>query len=132
VNAVDSLGDEWVQELEKIRAAGGVDVVRQAMAASVAWDESEQMRCQFWVDLLTAPGRDEEVDEHLQATAQRVRSILEDILIDVDHPEPGVAADILFLVAQGVFVSIVEDPASWPPSRVGAAATRLVDLVVKR
>lgn len=129
VNAVDLLGDEWVIQLEKIHADGGDDVILRAMRASVGWDDAEQIRCQFWVDLLTAPGRAGQVDDHLRKTAQRVRSIVEDMLVDIGHREPGVTADLLFLFAQGVFVSIVEDPGSWPPERVIAAAERLVDLV---
>jgi len=130
VNAVDLLGDEWVQELEKIRAESGDDVVHRAMAASVAWDDAEQMRCQFWVDLLTAPGRSGEVDDHLRDTAKRVRSIFEDILSDLGRPAASAESDVLFLMAQGVFVSIVEDPEAWPPKRVTAAANRMVDQLV--
>ncbi len=129
VNAVDLLGDEWVHELERIRGEGGEQVLQRAMRASVDWNHGEQMRCQFWVDLLTAPGRVDEVDQHLRDTAKNVRSIIEDILVDTDHPEPKKTADVLFLFAQGVFVSIVEDPDSWPPERVTAAARQLVDQI---
>ncbi len=126
VNAVDLLGDEWVTQLEKIHADGDDDMILRAMQASVDWDDAEQMRCQFWVDVLTAAGREGEVDERLRAQAKRVRAILEEMLRDSNHPHASATADVLFLFAQGVFVSIVEDPQSWTPERVSMAAKALV------
>ncbi len=126
VNAVDMLGTEWVEELEAISHEGGDDVIRRALLASVWWDDAEQIRCEFWVDLLTAPGRSGEVDARLRATARRVRGVFEEILAGRGHPDPSTTADALFLFAQGVFVSIVEDPEAWGPDRVDRAATALV------
>ena len=126
VNAVDHLGEEWIRELEKIRSDGGPDVVGRALVASVDWDASEQLRCQFWVDLLTAPGRGPEVDERLRDTARRVRAVFADLAADKGHPDPESAADTLFLFAQGVFVSIVEDPGEWSARRSVKAGQTLV------
>lgn len=131
VNAVDDMGDEWLEELARILQTGlGPSQLRELMRASVTWDHDEQLRCTFWVALLTAKGRNEEVDRHLESTAAAVREVIEKVVEACRHPQPDVAADLLFLFAQGVFVSIVEAPAQWPVARLVAAADAAVDVVL--
>ncbi len=131
VNAVDQMGDEWLEELAEILEAGlGPGQLRELMRASVTWDHDEQLRCAFWVALLTARGRDDEVDRHLESTAAAVRDVIEQVVEACGHPDPEVAADMLFLFAQGVFVSIVEAPAQWPVARLVEAADAVVDAVL--
>ena len=131
VNAVDEMGREWLEELEGIRTeTHGPDALRRLMRAAVAWDAGEYLRCAFWVTLLAEKGRDERIDAHLAETSTQVRSAIEEVVAECGHPRPGDAADMLFLVAQGVFVSIVESPTAWPPERVVAAADLAVNAVL--
>lgn len=131
INAIDQMGDEWIEELAEILEAGrGPEQLRALMRASVTWDHDEQLRCAFWVALLTARGRDDEVDRHLASTAAAVRDVIEQVVAACGHPHPAVAADLLFLFAQGVFVSIVEAPAQWPVARLLAAADAAVDALL--
>ncbi len=131
VNAVDEMGREWLEELEAIRGeTRGVTALRRLMRAAVTWDADEYLRCAFWVTLLAEKGRDERIDAHLAAASDQVRTVIEEVVAEAGHPRPAVAADLLFLLAQGVFVSIVESPAAWPPPRVVAAADLAVDAVL--
>ncbi len=131
VNAVDEMGREWLEELEEIRTeTRGSEALRRLMRAAVTWDADEYLRCAFWVTLLAEKGRDERIDAHLTDTSSQVRSAIEQVVAECGHPRPDVAADMLFLVAQGVFVSIVESPTGWPPERVAAAADLAVDAVL--
>ncbi len=131
VNAVDQMGREWLEELEEIRAGTrGPDALRRLMTAAVTWDADEYLRCAFWVTLLAEKGRDERIDAQLTETSNQVRAVIEEVVAECGHPRPGTAADMLFLVAQGVFVSIVEAPTEWTPDRVVAAAGLAVDAVL--
>ena len=131
VNAVDELGQEWIDELSEIlEQHAGPDALRRMMRAAITWDRDELLRCTFWVALLTARGRDEDVDRHLAETAEAARQVIESAVAGCGHPSPGTGADMLFLFAQGVFVSIVESPTAWPAERVVAAADLAVDAVL--
>ncbi len=131
VNAVDEMGREWLEELETIRrAARGAEALRRLMRAAVAWDADEYLRCAFWVTLLAEKGRDERIDAHLAAASAQVKGVIEEVLAECGHPDAGTAADLLFLFAQGVFVSIVEAPRAWTPARATAAADLAVEAVL--
>lgn len=131
VNAVDELGREWIDELSNILAEDqGPAALRRMMRAAVTWDQDEHLRCIFWVALLTARGRNEAVDRHLADTAEAAREVIESAVTGCGHPTPRIAADMLFLFAQGVFVSIVETPGAWPVGRLTQAADLAVDSVL--
>ncbi|MDH3498883.1 MAG: hypothetical protein OEM97_02065 [Acidimicrobiia bacterium] len=128
VNAVEQIGQEWLEELDDILADGeGPAGLRRLMRATVTWDHAEQLRCSFWVALLSARGRSPEVDQHLIDTSVAVHSVIQRVVAACGHPAPDVAADLLFLFAQGAFVSIVEAPREWPVSRLVAAADAVTD-----
>lgn len=130
VNAIDWLADEWRAELEEIQVrVSGRSAVDEVMEATVDWDADELIRCQFWVAALSAD-RSEELAAHLSESAGSVRAILAKVLDDAGHPDPEHASDVLFLFAQGVFVSIVEAPDRWPSERTKAAARAAVAAVM--
>jgi AcrR family transcriptional regulator len=131
VNAVDQMAQEWLDELAAILSDGeGPEELRLLMRAAVSWDAAEHLRCSFWVSLLTAKGRTAEIDRHLEATSASVRAVLRRVVEACGHPDPDAAADHLFLVAQGVFASIVEAPSIWTVPRLIAAADLAVDAVL--
>lgn len=131
VNAVDQLGREWLEELDEVMAqAGGEAGLRRVMHDAVSWDEAELLRNSFWVGVLAAPVRSAEVDARLADVSNAVRSVLEKLLGECAHPDAAQAADVLFMVAQGVFVSVVEAQDDWPPERTRRLADAAVDGVL--
>ncbi len=130
VNAIDWLADEWRAELEEIQQrTSGRAAIEEVMEAAVDWDAEELIRCQFWVAALSAD-RNAELAAHLSESARSVRTILAKLLDEAGHPQPHEAADVLFLFAQGVFVSIVEAPDRWPGERTKVAARAAVAAVM--
>jgi AcrR family transcriptional regulator len=129
-NAIDRLADEWLAELDDMstdREPG--DALRRVMEAAVSWDDNELLRCQFWVAVLSEPNRTDEVQRQLIEAADSVRLVLEKLCEQCGHPEPAVAADVLFLFAQGAFASIVEAPTRWTADRMRGAARALATAV---
>ncbi len=131
INAIDLLGEEWLTELEGITATSeGEAALRRVMRAAVDWDEAALLSNHFWVAVLASPVRSPEIDEKLTAAANAVHAVLERLAEQCGHPDPSGAADLLFMVAQGVFVSTVESPREWTPHRATAIADAAVDAVV--
>lgn len=131
VNAIDVLGREWMEEVDEVRSRrSGIEALREVIRTAVDWDDEELMRCRFWVAVMSTPNRTEDVDLRLAATASRVRNVLEELLDELGADAPRQGADLLFLLAQGVAASIVEDPAAWPRKRTLAAADLALDAVL--
>jgi AcrR family transcriptional regulator len=131
LNAIDQIGEEWLAELRQITATShGETALRRVMLDAVTWDDQERLRNHFWVAVLAAPVRTAEIDERLAAGSEAVRAILEGLLTECGHRDPASAADVLFLVAQGVFVSVVEAEDDWPPERARRTAAAAVDAVL--
>jgi AcrR family transcriptional regulator len=127
VNAVDRLGEEWRAELEDVLADhDGEAALREIMRRAVSWDSDELLRCQFWVAVLAAPHRSSDLDHQLFDSEQAIRDLITKVVEQCDIGAPHVAADVLYLFAQGVFSSIVESPGVWTVARLQAAADRLV------
>ncbi len=128
LNAVDQLGREWLAELAAVMAeSGGEAALRRVMRDAVSWDDAELLRNHFWVGVLASPVRTPEIDARLAEVSNAVRDVLEKLLDQCGHAAPAVAADALFMVAQGVFVSMVEAEDDWPPQRTERLAAAAVD-----
>ncbi len=131
INAIDLLGREWMEEVDEIRSRRqGAEALHEVVRSSVDWDDDELMRCRFWVASMSTANRTEEVDLHLAEAAGRVRNVFEELLEEIGIAEPQQAADLLFLFAQGVAASIVEDPRAWPRNRTVRAADLAVGSVL--
>ncbi|MDH3500839.1 MAG: TetR family transcriptional regulator C-terminal domain-containing protein [Acidimicrobiia bacterium] len=130
-NALDQVADEWIAELDVVSADLEPEVaLREVMRAAVSWDERELIRNQFWVAVLAEPNRPDAVVEQLREESDVVRGRLAKLVEQCGHPDPALAADQLFLFAQGVFVSIVETPQRWSPTRLRTASDAVVDGVL--
>jgi AcrR family transcriptional regulator len=131
INALQQIEQEWLAELEhELVGADPAVGLRRAMQSAVAWDAEELLRCQFWVAVLAVPNRDADVDRHLFESTSAVREVFAKLADQCGHRDPETAADLLMLVAQGGFVSIVETPELWDPARLSAAADAAVDSVL--
>ncbi len=131
LNAIDQMAEEWLAELDTIMAASGEeDALRRVLRAAVDWDEAERLRNHFWVAVLASPVRTPEIDARLAEASNAVRDVFEKLVDQCGHPDPVTAADVLFLTAQGVFVSVVESAEDWPPDRVVRAAEAAVNGVL--
>ena len=131
INALQEIEQEWLSELEpELTDADPAAGLRRAMRSAVEWDSEELLRCQFWVAVLAVPDRDADVDRHLLESTSAVRDIFAKLADQCGHPDPETAADVLMLVAQGSFVSIVETPDLWDQARLLAAADAAVDAVL--
>lgn len=131
INALRQIEHEWLAELEQqLLGADPAVGLRRAMQSAVEWDSEELLRCQFWVAVLAVPNRDAAVDRHLLESTSAIREVFAKLADQCGHPDPETAADILMLVAQGSFVSIVETPDLWDQQRLRAAADAAVDAVL--
>lgn len=131
INALHEIEREWLAELEpELSDADPAAGLRRAMRSAVEWDSEELLRCQFWVAVLAVPDRNADVDRHLMDSTSAVREIFAELADRCGHPDPETAADVLMLVAQGSFVSIVETPDLWNQARLLAAADAAVDAVL--
>jgi len=130
-NAIDRLTDDWLAELDALSTGDQpAEALRLVVEAAVNWDEDELLRCQFWATVLAEPDRTGDVQRQLAEAEESVRLVLEKLVEQCGHPEPSVAADQLFLFAQGAFVSIVEAPHRWTRDRLGVAARAMADAVL--
>jgi AcrR family transcriptional regulator len=130
-NALDLVAGEWIAELDAVGADLEPEAaLREVMRAAVSWDERERIRNQFWVAVLSEPNRPQAVTDQLRAESDTVRGRLAKFVEHCGHPDPALAADQLFLFAQGVFVSMVETPQRWSPARLVVAADAIVDGVL--
>lgn len=131
INAIDVLGGEWMEEVDEIRSRrAGRAALAEVIRSAVDWDDEELMRCRFWVAVMSTTPRTRDVDFHLAEAAGRVRAVLEELLEEIEVADPEAAADLLFLFAQGVAASIVEDPDGWPRKRTIKAADLALDAVL--
>lgn len=129
LNAVDRMTDEWLDELEAARAGRRPEeALRAVMREAVLWDQDELVRSQFWVAVLAT--QSQQVRSQVGEVEDAVREVLSTLVEECGHPEPGAAADQLFLFAQGAFASIVETPDRWTPNRLATAADSAVDGVL--
>lgn len=129
INAVDRMTDEWLAELEAVRAARPpAEALRSVMREAVAWDQDELVRSQFWVAVLAT--QTPQIRSQVGEVEDAVREVLAKLVDECGHPNAAAAADQLFLFAQGAFASIVEAPDGWTPERLQAAADVAVDGVL--
>jgi AcrR family transcriptional regulator len=131
VNALQQIESTWLEELEA-EAAGddATGALRRAMRVAVDWDADELLRFQFWIAVLAAPNRDAEVERHLVDSTAAMRELFSKLVDRCGHPQATIAADMLVLVAQGAFVSIVETPQEWSRERLMETADAAVDAVL--
>lgn len=130
-NAMELLADEWIGELDTVSAdLDPGEALVEVMCEAVSWDEQERIRNQFWVAVLSEPNRPAAVAEQLRAESDAVRDRLAKLVEQCGHPDPGAAADLLFLFAQGAFVSMVETPSRWTPERLRNAARAITENVL--
>lgn len=131
VNALQQIESTWIEELEtEIIGDSAEGALRRAMRVAVDWDADELLRFQFWIAVLAAPNRDAEVDRHLVDSTTAMRDLFCDLVERCGHPQATVAADMLVLMAQGAFVSIVETPQEWSRERLMETADAAVDAVL--
>lgn len=131
INALQQIEEEWLAELgQELVDADPAAGLRRAMRSAVEWDTEELLRCQFWVAVLAVPNRDADVDRHLLASTSAVREVFAKLADQCGHADPETAADLLMLLAQGSFVSIVETPDLWDQRRLRSAADAAVDAVL--
>ena len=130
-NALRHIEAEWMVELEaELRGDDPAVALRRAMRSAVVWDSEELLRSQFWVAVLGVSDRAEAVDEHLAESTAAVRALFAKLVAQCGHPDPDTGADLLVLVAQGAFISIVETPDLWPSTRLVEVADAAVDAVL--
>lgn len=130
-NALRQIESEWLAELEsELVGDHPREALRRAMRSAVAWDDEELLRSQFWIAVLAVPQRDAQVSSHLIESTAAVRAVFAKLVDQCGHPAPEAAADLLVLVAQGAFVSIVETPQQWDNQKLQAAADEAVDAVL--
>ena len=131
VNALQQIESTWLEELEaELADESAEDALRRAMRVAVDWDADELLRLQFWIAVLAIPDRDAEVDRHLVESTTAMRDLFTRLLDRCGQPGATVAADMLVLVAQGAFVSIVETPQEWSRQRLMETADGVVDAVL--
>jgi AcrR family transcriptional regulator len=131
VNALQQIESLWLEELESELVDDDAEAaLRNAMRSAVDWDEDELLRSQFWVAVLAVPQRDAEVERHLIESTTAIRALFSKLVAQCGHSDPDVAADMLVLVAQGAFVSIVETPDQWSRHRLMATADAAVDAIL--
>ena len=131
VNALQQIESTWLEELEaELVGDNPRDALRRAMRVAVDWDADELLRFQFWIAVLAVPDRDAEVDRHLVDSTAAMRELFSKLVDHCGHPQATIAADMLVLVAQGAFVSIVETPREWSRERMMVTADAAVDAVL--
>jgi len=131
VNALQQIETRWLEELEAhLVGASPQAALRRAMRVAVDWDADEVLRLQFWIAVMAVPNRDSEVDRHLIDSTTAMRELFCKLVGQCGHPQATVAADMLVLVAQGAFVSIVETPGEWSRERMMITADAVVDAVL--
>jgi AcrR family transcriptional regulator len=129
INAMERMTDDWLAELETEQSGrSAAEALRAVVLAAVDWDADELVRSQFWVAVLATQPK--QVRSQVGEVEDAVREVLSKLVDECGHPNPGTAADELFLFIQGVSVSIVQRPQQWTPSRLRAAANLAVDGVL--
>jgi AcrR family transcriptional regulator len=129
MNAVERMTDDWMAELEAARADREPgQALRAVMREAVDWDQDELVRSQFWVAVLAA--QTPQIRHQVGEAEDAVRDVLVKLVGECGHPAAEAAADLLFLLAQGVAASIVEAPHRWSPARLRAMADTAVDGVL--
>lgn len=132
VNALRHIESRWLGELEAELAGGDpAGSLRQAMRSAVEWDEEELLRSHFWIAVLAVPGRDAELQRHLDESTAAFKAVFAKLVDQCGHADPAAAADHLLLIAQGAFVSIVETPQEWTNTRLRAVADSAVDSILQ-
>jgi len=131
VNALQQIESTWLEELQaEVTGGRAQDALRRAMRVAVDWDADELLRFQFWIAVLAVTNRDAEVDRHLVDSTAAMRELFSELVDRCGHPQATIAADMLVLVAQGAFVSIVETPQEWSRERLMETADAAVDAVL--
>ncbi len=131
-NAVASAESRWRADLA---ARIGERTHTERLRATVEWnlstDHDDLVLRQLWIEMLASVqhGGSAQGSALTDEPAATRRELL-DAVTEADVPDPEVAADLLFLLTRGYFVSTTEDPAPWTPDRAGRVASAVVDMLI--
>ncbi|MFF7244520.1 TetR/AcrR family transcriptional regulator [Embleya sp. NPDC008237] len=133
-NAVAAAESRWNGELEE--HVDGLDG-RERLHATVAWnlttDPDDLQLRRLWVEMLSSvQSGAESADAAQTREPAATRRELLDAVTAAGVADPELAADLLFLLVRGYFISTVEDPEPWTPERVARVANAIVDMLTRR
>lgn len=130
-NAVEAAESRWRADLEaRVGEQTGTGRLRATVDWNLSTDHDDLVLRQLWVEMLASVrnGGGAQGSVLTDEPAATRRELL-DVVTEADVPDPEVAADLLFLLTRGYFVSTVEDPDSWTADRVGRVARAVVDML---
>lgn len=133
-NAVDAAESRWRTDLDThVGELQGEERLRATVAWNLTTDPDDLLLRQLWVEMLSSVGIDTDSAGQPETREPHAsRRELRDAAADAGVPDPELAADILFLLVRGYFISTVEDPELWTTDRAAEVAGAVVDMLARR
>ncbi|MFF8610495.1 TetR/AcrR family transcriptional regulator [Streptomyces sp. NPDC015346] len=131
INAVRAAESRWRTDLE---ARVGELLGKERLLATVEWNLSTEpddlLLRTLWVEMLSSLHTDPNGADQREPRESRQEFL--DAAAAAGVPDPELAADVLFLLTRGYFISTVEDPSFWTTERATRVARAVVDTLVGR
>ncbi|MFV2175222.1 TetR/AcrR family transcriptional regulator [Actinomadura sp. LOL_016] len=130
VNAIEHATRAWAAELEEtIEEVGD----RDRLAAAVRWAGStggnDEVLRRLFMEILGRGDPESAAVRTLREDARENREELAEAADAAGAADPGFAADVLFLVLRGFYVSSLEDPERWNDASMPPLLERLIRLL---
>ncbi|WP_455355277.1 TetR/AcrR family transcriptional regulator [Streptomyces sp. SYSU K217416] len=129
-NAVRAAESRWRSELEaRIGDLDGPERLRAMVEWNLSTDADDLLLRSLWLEMLSSARSDPNGVDLREARESRQE--FSDAAIAAGVPNAQLAADVLFLLTRGYFVSTVEEPAYWTEGRTGLIARAVVKALVE-
>lgn len=129
VNAVRAAESRWRADLEtRVGDLEGRERLRTTVEWNLGTEPDDLLLRALWVEMLSSVHTDPNGVDRREPLESRQEFL--DAATAAGVPDPELAADVLFLLTRGYFISTVEDPAFWTAERVGRVARAVVDALV--
>ncbi|MER7111668.1 TetR/AcrR family transcriptional regulator [Streptomyces sp. NPDC000229] len=128
-NAVRAAESRWRADLEaRVGELEGKDRLRAIVEWNLSTEPDDLLLRTLWVEMLSSVHTDPNGLDQREPHESRQEFV--EAALAAGVPDAELAADVLFLLTRGYFISTVEDPAFWSAERVGRVARAVVDALV--
>ncbi|MET9319258.1 TetR/AcrR family transcriptional regulator [Streptomyces sp. NPDC003038] len=128
-NAVRAAESRWRTDLEtRVGDLEGKELLRATVEWNLSTEPDDLLLRTLWVEMLSSMHTDPNGVDHGEPHGSRRE--FREAAMAAGAPDAELAADILFLLTRGYFISTVEDPSFWTTERAGRVARAVVDALV--
>ncbi|MFI5801481.1 TetR/AcrR family transcriptional regulator [Streptomyces sp. NPDC051561] len=129
ISAVRAAESRWRTELTtRVGERDGTELLRATVEWNLSTDPDDLLLRRLWVEMLSTLHTDPQGGDRSEPESSRAEFV--EAAAAAGVPDPELAADLLYLVTRGYFISTVEDASFWTTERASRVARFVVDALV--